>query len=286
MERIVDPKEFQRRCMADRAEGLRTALVPTMGFLHAGHASLLRWARENADRVYLSVFVNPTQFGPGEDLEAYPRDEEHDLDLAESCGVDRVFTPEPGSVYDSGHATWVEVPPLARHLCGVARPVHFRGVATVVSILLNLAQPTLAVFGQKDWQQLALIRRMVRDLHIPTRIEGRPIVREADGLALSSRNVYLAPAERAQAPGLHQGLLEAARLAGQGLREAAAVKGAIAAYYAQHVPLGEVDYIEIVDPDTIEPVQALTGPALAAVAVRLGKARLIDNELLPAPPEA
>lgn len=280
MQRFVDPGQFQKHCMADRAAGLVTALVPTMGFLHAGHASLISWARENAQRVYLSIFVNPTQFGPGEDLDAYPRDEERDLALAEELGVDAVFTPEAGGVYGPGHATWVEVPALARHLCGVSRPVHFRGVATVVTVLLNLAQPTMAVFGQKDWQQLALIRRMARDLHIPTDVVGRPIVREDDGLALSSRNVYLGPAERAQAPGLHQGLLNAAALARGGLRDAARLKQAIAEHYAAHVPLGEVDYIEIVDPEAIEPVETLTGPALAAVAVRLGGARLIDNELL------
>jgi len=280
MDIVRDPQQFQDQALAARARGLATALVPTMGFLHEGHASLIRWAAANADRVCVSVFVNPTQFGPGEDLAAYPRNPEGDAALAEACGADVLFTPEPGALYAPDHCTWVEVPPLARHLCGASRPVHFRGVATVVTMLLNLAQPGVAVFGQKDWQQLALIRRMVRDLHLPCRIEGRPIVREADGLALSSRNVYLGPGERAQAPELHAGLLGAAALARAGQRDAAALKAAITAHYAAHVPAGEVDYIEIVDPETVEPVATLTGPALAAVAVRLGRARLIDNELL------
>jgi pantoate--beta-alanine ligase len=280
MEIISDPKLFQDQALAERARGRVTALVPTMGFLHEGHASLIRWAAANADTVYVSVFVNPTQFGPGEDLEAYPRDPERDVALAEACGARAVFMPEPGAIYAPDHCTWVEVPPLARHLCGASRPVHFRGVATVVSILLHLALPHVAVFGRKDWQQLAVLKRMARDLHLPCRIEGRPIVREADGLALSSRNVYLGPAERAQAPELHAGLLHAAALARAGQRDAAALKAAIAAHYAEHVPAGEVDYIEIVDPENVQPVATLEGPALAAVAVRLGRARLIDNELL------
>lgn len=280
MEIISDPKLFQDQALAERARGRVTALVPTMGFLHEGHASLIRWAAANADTVYVSVFVNPTQFGPGEDLEAYPRDPERDVALAEACGARAVFMPDPGAIYAPDHCTWVEVPPLARHLCGASRPVHFRGVATVVSILLHLALPHVAVFGRKDWQQLAVLKRMARDLHLPCRIEGRPIVREADGLALSSRNVYLGPAERAQAPELHAGLLHAGALARAGQRDAAALKAAIAAHYAEHVPAGEVDYIEIVDPENVQPVATLEGPALAAVAVRLGRARLIDNELL------
>lgn len=280
MDIITDPKRFQERAMADRAAGLTTALVPTMGYFHDGHVSLMRHARQNADRLYVSLFVNPTQFGPGEDLDAYPRDPERDAEKAREAGVDVLFTPAKDAVYAPDHATAVEVPSLAENLCGKSRPVHFRGVATVVTILLNLAQPTIAVFGEKDWQQLALIRRMVRDLHMPTRIVGRPIHREADGLAMSSRNVYLTEAERAQAPALHQGLLAAAALAQSGETSAQQVKKVIAAHYAEHVPAGEVDYIELVDADTIQPVDAVTPRTLAAVAVRLGKARLIDNQLL------
>ncbi|WP_461209622.1 pantoate--beta-alanine ligase [Desulfocurvus sp. DL9XJH121] len=280
MQRLNDPAAFQRQAMDHRAQGLTTALVPTMGFFHDGHLSLMRWARENADRVYVSLFVNPTQFGPDEDLAAYPRDLERDAALAEEAGVDVLFTPTPETLYAPDHATWVQVPPLAEHLCGASRPVHFRGVATVVTMLLNLAQPSVAVFGQKDWQQLALIRRMVRDLHMPVRIEGRPIAREADGLALSSRNVYLTPAHRAQAPGLRRGLLVLEGLVQGGERDADRLKEALAAYYARHVPDGEIDYVELVDPDAIRPVELVAGPVLAAVAVRLGKARLIDNLLI------
>lgn len=280
MLRTDDPNTFQQLATADRAGGLVTALVPTMGFFHDGHLSLMRWARDNADRVYVSLFVNPSQFGPDEDLEAYPRDLERDAALAAGAGVDVLFTPSPDVLYAPDHATWVQVPALAEHLCGAQRPVHFRGVATVVTMLLNLAQPSLAVFGQKDWQQLALIRRMVRDLHVPTRIVGRPIAREADGLALSSRNVYLEPEHRAQAPGLHEGLMHIRALAREGQREAARLKQALADFYAEHVPDGIIDYVELVDPDAIRPVERVDGPTLAAVAVRLGRARLIDNQLI------
>jgi len=280
MQRITDPKTFQAMAMADRGKGLTTALVPSMGFFHAGHLSLMRWAREHADRVYVSLFVNPTQFGPSEDLDAYPSDLARDSALAAEAGVDALFTPARDAVYAADHATWVEVPELGANLCGVTRPIHFRGVATIVTILLNLAQPTYAVFGQKDWQQLAIIRRMVRDLFVPTTIVGRPIVREDDGLAMSSRNVYLGAAERAQAPALQKGLAHIAALAEAGERDAAALKKALADFYAEHCPAGEVDYIELVDPDDIRTVDKLSGPTLAAVAVRLGKARLIDNKLL------
>ena len=280
MLRIDDPQTFQQLAMADRAQGLTTALVPTMGYFHEGHLSLMRWARDNADRVYVSLFVNPTQFGPDEDLDAYPRDEEKDARLAAEAGVDALFTPSSDTLYAPNHATWVQVPALAEHLCGKSRPVHFRGVATVVSILLNLAQPSFAVFGQKDWQQLALIRRIVRDLRIPTRIEGRPIVREADGLARSSRNVYLSEAGRTQAPGLHKGLEHLLTLVRDGEQDTDKLKDALRAYYAEHVPDGEIDYAELMDPDDIQPVERVTGPTLAAVAVQLGKARLIDNMLL------
>lgn len=280
MLRIDDPKTFQELALADRAQGLTTALVPTMGYFHEGHLSLMRWARDNADRVYVSLFVNPTQFGPNEDLDAYPRNEERDAKLAAEAGVDVLFAPMRDAVYAPDHATWVQVPDLSEHLCGASRPVHFKGVATVVNILLNLAQPTVAVFGQKDWQQLALIRRMVRDLHIPTRIEGRPIMRETDGLALSSRNVYLSEAERAQAPGLQKGLQYLQTLVAGGEKDAATLKDALRSFYAEHVPAGIVDYVELVDPEAIRPVDRVSGPTLAAVAVELGKARLIDNLLL------
>lgn len=277
---VTDPGQFQVLCHQDRCSGLTTALVPTMGYFHAGHLSLMDHARSKAERVYVSLFVNPTQFGPGEDLEAYPRDFDRDASLAEAHGVDMLFAPDPVAVYPPGHATLVKVPALAEHLCGRSRPVHFQGVATVVAKLLILAQPSLAVFGQKDWQQLALIRRMARDLFLPTEIVGRPIVREPDGLAMSSRNVYLSPEERAQAPQIRAGLLLVRESYAAGERDPDALRQVLARHLAERLPLGEPDYLEFVDRDGIQPVPAADDRTLAAAAVRLGRARLIDNILL------
>ncbi|MEW5774501.1 MAG: pantoate--beta-alanine ligase [Thermodesulfobacteriota bacterium] len=277
---VTDPGEFSALCRQDRCAGLITALVPTMGYFHAGHLSLMDHARSRAGRVYVSLFVNPTQFGPGEDLAAYPRDLDRDAALAESRGVDLLFAPEPGAMYAPDHATVVQVPALAEHLCGQSRPVHFQGVATVVAKLLILAAPSLAVFGQKDWQQLALVRRMARDLFLPTEILGRPIVREQDGLAMSSRNVYLTPEERAQAPQIRAGLLLVRERYAAGERDPAALRQVLAAHLAERLPLGAPDYLEFVDRDSIQPVAAADERTLAAVAVRLGRARLIDNIIL------
>lgn len=253
-----------------------------MGYLHEGHLSLISWARENADKVVVSLFVNPTQFGPQEDLDAYPRDVEHDAGLAAAHGADVLFTPVPEKMYLSGHATWVEVPELARGLCGRSRPTHFRGVTTVVAKLLLLAIPSLAVFGEKDFQQLQIIKRMAKDLNFPSRIVGRPIVREPDGLAMSSRNANLAPEEREQAPHLYQGLRLADELLHQGERDTAVLRRAVAEYYARQLPLAGEDYIEFVDPDTLQAVEEISSPVLLAVAVQFGGARLIDNMLLTA----
>ena len=265
-----------------RAEGKRIALVPTMGYFHAGHISLMRRAAALADRVIVSRFVNPTQFGPGEDLAAYPRDPERDAALAAEAGVHALFQPDPASMYYPDHATWVEVPALSGTLCGISRPTHFRGVCTVVLKLFHLARPHVAVFGEKDWQQLAIIRRMVRDLNVDVRIEGHPIVREADGLALSSRNAYLTPEERAQAPGIYQGLLMLRERVRGGERDTATLTQAMVDHLKSEVPLGTPDYISIVHPDSLETLTRLEDAALVAVAVRLGRARLIDNlRLLP-----
>ena len=314
MQIIASPQEFQKLCWAWRTQGLRTALVPTMGFLHAGHVSLIQWARANAERVMVSLFVNPTQFGPNEDLDRYPRDPEGDAAKALAAGADALFIPAPGSMYPQGFATTVSVTGLTQGLCGRSRPGHFNGVATVVSKLLLLSLPSVAVFGQKDWQQLAVIRRLAADLDFPVEIMGCPIVREPDGLALSSRNVSLNPAERAQAPAIHQGLLlarewavEAAPAspesastapsaakgeAGHSARPAAtlAAKSAaspvaaliarLKAHYERAMPEGVIDYIECVHPETMEPLEQLVGPALMAVAVKFSRARLIDNMLL------
>lgn len=271
---------LQEQCLEWRKQGLTTALVPTMGFFHAGHESLMRYARERADKVILSLFVNPTQFGPTEDLAAYPRDVERDMGIARSHGVDLMFMPEPGTMYAADHATWVEVPELAAGLCGLTRPVHFRGVCTVVMKLFMLTQPSLAVFGQKDWQQLAIIKRMVRDLNIPVRIEGCPIVREADGLALSSRNVYLTAEERTQAPAIHAGLQHARDLVAAGERDVTVLATAVREFWAQHLPAGTEDYLSFVHPESLAPLTQLNDTALCAVAVRMGKARLIDNMLM------
>lgn len=277
---IQDPKELQALCREWRAQGQSVALVPTMGYFHAGHLALMDRARPLADKLVVSLFVNPTQFGPNEDLDSYPRDAEHDAALAERHGVDVLFTPEPGGMYAPDHGTWVAVPELAKGLCGASRPVHFRGVCTVISKLFHLVGPDVAVFGEKDWQQLAIIRRMVRDLDFPVRIEAQPIVREADGLALSSRNVRLGPEERAQAPQIQQGLRTLQALIRSGERSAAKLQQALHEYYDEHLPLGEVDYIAIVDPENLAPLERIEKRALAAVAVQLESARLIDNFLL------
>ena len=277
---ITDPKELQTQCLEWRSQSLTIGLVPTMGFLHEGHIALMNRARPECDKLVVSLFVNPTQFGENEDLDKYPHDFDGDCAKAKTCGVDLIFAPAPDAMYTPDHATWVEVPRLATHLCGKSRPVHFRGVCTVVTKLFQLAQPTTAVFGQKDWQQLAIIRRMVRDLNMPIEIIGHPIVREADGLALSSRNAYLTDEERAAAPAIRRGLLALSDRIQNGERDPKAAKKSLHDEYASTLPMGIVDYIEMVDPDSIEPVTAITGPVLVAVAIHVGKARLLDNLLI------
>jgi pantoate--beta-alanine ligase len=280
MMRIDTPAAMQELALEWRKEGLRVGLVPTMGYWHEGHLSLMRWAREHCDVLVASIFVNPTQFGPGEDLENYPSDVERDSALARDCGVDVLFTPVRDDMYSPDHGTWVTVPELTANLCGRSRPIHFRGVATVVCKLFNLVQPAFAAFGEKDWQQLAVIRKMARELNFPVRVEGRPIVREADGLAMSSRNVYLTPEERAVAPHIQKGLRLLEDLVRSGQSDGAALREAVTKYYAANIPTGKLDYLELVDPSTIEAVERVEGDVLAAVAMRLGKARLIDNKYI------
>ncbi|EGB16412.1 pantoate/beta-alanine ligase [Pseudodesulfovibrio mercurii] len=277
---ITDPTELQRQCLTWRRQGHTIGLVPTMGYLHHGHTSLIDRARPECERLVVSVFVNPTQFGENEDLSTYPRDFDSDRAKAEAHGVDLLFAPEPGVMYADNHATWVEVPRLGANLCGATRPIHFRGVCTVVTKLFMLTQAEVAVFGEKDWQQLAVLRRMVRDLNMPVKLIGHPIVREADGLALSSRNAYMTEAERAAAPNIRKGLLKLAEKARNGERDCEVLKRFLADEFAVTLPMGQVDYIEIVDPDEISPVKTVARSALAAVAVRMGKARLIDNILI------
>jgi pantoate--beta-alanine ligase len=280
MERIQDPAEFRESCRQWRESGLRLALVPTMGYLHEGHLSLMDEAARRADISVASIFVNPVQFGPGEDLDRYPRSLERDCELAEQHGVDLIFTPQPGAMYHPDHAAWIDVPDLSRTLCGASRPGHFRGVCTVVAKLLHLARPHVAVFGQKDWQQLAILRRMVRDLDFDVEIAGMPIVREEDGLALSSRNVNLDQDERQRAPQIYAGLRMVREMALGGERDARALLGALAEHIAAKLPDAEADYLELVDPESMERVDRIMGPTLLAVAVKMRNARLIDNLLL------
>ena len=271
--------DVRRAVKAWRKEGLTVGLVPTMGYLHEGHASLVKAAKASCDRVVVSVFVNPTQFGPNEDLESYPRDFEHDCTLLEDLGTDLVFHPEPTELYYPDASTWVEVPSLAQNLCAKTRPTHFRGVCTVVSKLFHIAAPDKAFFGQKDAQQLAVIRRMVRDLNFDLEIVGCPIVREADGLAKSSRNTYLNLKERQAALVLNHSLKKAYSLIEAGETDTnkllAVIKESIAAE-----PLAKLDYAEAVDADSMKPLAAVTGNVLFAIAVYIGKTRLIDNFLV------
>jgi pantoate--beta-alanine ligase len=254
----------------------RLGLVPTMGYLHAGHLSLVEAARRENDRVAASLFVNPTQFGPREDLSRYPRDLDRDTRLLEDAGCDLLFAPPPAEIYPPGFETAIDVGSVAAALEGARRPGHFRGVATVVMKLFGIFQPDRAYFGQKDAQQLAVIRKMARDLDLTVEIRACPTVREADGLAMSSRNVYLTPEERRAAPILHRALLAGRDRWAAGERDAEALRQAIRAVLAEE-PLVRVDYVSVADPDTCREMERVVGPALLSLAAFLGKARLIDN---------
>jgi pantoate--beta-alanine ligase len=254
-------------------------LVPTMGALHAGHLSIVSRARTENDRVAASIFVNPTQFGANEDLAAYPRSLEKDLRLLESLGVDAVWTPSPEDVYPHGFQTFVTVDEVSAPLEGARRPGHFRGVATVVAKLFNLFQPDRAYFGQKDAQQVAVIRRMVADLSFPVEVVACPIVREADGLALSSRNVYLSSEERRAAPVLNRALLAVRADFESGERDAGRLRAVLARTLAGE-PLARPDYVSVADTGTLLEIERVTGPALVSLAVRFGGTRLIDNVVL------
>lgn len=282
MQIIADPQHFQAACLNLKREGLTLALAPTMGALHDGHKSLMIKGRSLADKLLVSIFVNPAQFGPNEDFASYPRDFERDCEIARACGADILFAPENSAMYAPSHATWVEVPALAKTLCGATRPGHFRGVCTVVLKLFNLAQPDIAIFGEKDRQQLCIIKKMTTDLNLPIKVHGCPTVREADGLALSSRNQRLTPEERRQAAHIIKGLHLAKELRGNGETSAAKLSKAIRDYWRVQMPGGEVDYLEFVHPDTLAPADSVKNPAIAAAAVKFSGARLIDNILLEA----
>ena len=261
-----------------RNEGLRGGLVPTLGYLHEGHKSLIVKAVSENDRVVVSDFVNPTQFGVNEDLASYPRDMERDAAVCEEAGADLIFHPQPEEMYFADNCTFVNMDKLTKGLCGKTRPTHFRGVCTVVSKLFHIVTPDRAYFGQKDAQQLAVIRRMVRDLNFDIEIVGCPIVREKDGLAMSSRNTYLSGEERKAALILHKSLLLGKQMMEQGERDAAKVKTAII-QNMETEPLAKVDYVEIVHPDSLEDIDIIEGESLIATAVYIGKTRLIDNEI-------
>ncbi|MBD3369508.1 pantoate--beta-alanine ligase [Candidatus Fermentibacteria bacterium] len=270
-------------CEDWREDGLQIGFVPTMGALHSGHTSLVDISLERADRTVVSIFVNPTQFGEKEDLDAYPRDPESDANALREMGVDAVFLPSEEEMYPPGYSTYVEVEGVSDGLCGSFRPGHFRGVATVCTVLFRILRPHLAVFGRKDAQQLAVIRRLVRDLRLDVEVVAGPIVREPDGLALSSRNSYLSRLEREQATALYRGLLRAEGLAGEGRTDPAALRSAVRAEIESQ-PLLSAQYVELVDPSTMRPLERLDRRGLLAVAVFAGRTRLIDNILID-PPE-
>lgn len=268
-----------RRCLEEaRAAGKKVGLVPTMGYLHEGHMSLIRRARADNGVVIVSIFVNPTQFGPGEDLERYPRDLARDSQLCSEAGADVIFAPEAAEMYPEGFQTYVEVCQVSQSLCGASRPGHFRGVATVVAKLLNIVGPCRAYFGQKDAQQLAVIRRMAEDLNMPVEIVPMPIVRESDGLAMSSRNTYLDEIERASSLVLSRALKLARRLIEKGERRAAELHQAMRTLIETE-EFAEIDYVAIVNHRTMQPVETVDSGTLIALAVRIGRTRLIDNML-------
>ena len=279
MQIVKTVEDVRKQVKVWRERGLSVGLVPTMGCLHEGHKSLIDKAVEQNDCVVVSVFVNPIQFGPTEDLATYPRDLEHDAAICEEAGADLIFHPQPEEMYYDDFCTYIDMDNLTKGLCGRTRPTHFRGVCTVVGKLFHIVGPDRAYFGQKDAQQLAVIRRMVRDLNFPLQIVGCPIVREEDGLAKSSRNTYLSPEERKAAVILHKGLEKGEEMVRAGERDAGKVKKAICDIIESE-PLAKIDYVDIVDFDNIQEKEVLEGSVLAAVAVYIGKTRLIDNFII------
>jgi len=277
---IIESISAMRRWSADeRRQHRRIALVPTMGYLHEGHLALMREAKQRSDRVVVSIFVNPAQFSPSEDFAAYPRDLERDRGLLENENIDALFLPSTDEMYPAGAQTHVEVEKLSLPLCGAVRPEHFRGVATVVAKLFNIVQPQVAIFGDKDYQQLQVIRRMARDLSMDVEIVGHPIVREPDGLAMSSRNAYLTPEERRAALCLSRSLCKAERFLRRGETSASALLALVRAELAKE-PLAQVEYVKLCDTESLDDLERVEGTALLALAVRFGRARLIDNRVL------
>ena len=279
---IATVSELRQTLDAVRRRGKKIGLVPTMGALHAGHLSLVRAANEQCDYTVVTIFVNPSQFGPAEDLDKYPRTLEADLDALSQYGVPLVFVPSNKEVYRPDHDTWVESGSVAKPLEGECRPVHFRGVATVVLKLFNMVQPQVAYFGAKDYQQALVIRRMVGDLNLPIEVRVCPTVREPDGLAMSSRNAYMSSDQRRRALLLWKSLCLARRMVETGQRNAAAIAEQMRAVIGEAEDV-RIDYVALVDPETLKPVSEIHRPTLAALAVKIGQTRLIDNCLLEPP---
>lgn len=273
--------ELRRARAEERRAGASAGFVPTLGFLHEGHLSLVDRARGLADRTVVSIFVNPTQFGPDEDLEAYPRDLERDVEAAAERGVDLVFAPDEREMYPVPQTVWVDPGPIAARLCGASRPGHFRGVLTVVAKLFAIVEPDVAVFGRKDFQQSVLVSRMVEELRLPVRVEVAPIVREADGLAMSSRNTYLSPGERQTAGSVPRALREARARYAAGERDAKALEAGAASVLREAG--ARVEYVEVVDPTTLERLERARPEAICALAAHVGETRLIDNAPLSGP---
>ncbi len=279
MQVLPDIPEMQS--WSDRAwrQGKRIALVPTMGFLHEGHLSLVRQGRHRGDLLVVSIFTNPTQFAPSEDFDSYPRNLERDVRLLAEEGVDFVFNPTPEDMYPRGYQTFVDVERVSRPLCGARRPGHFRGVATVVLKLFNIVRPHVALFGLKDYQQIQVVRRMLEDLNLAVEIVACPTVRDPDGLAMSSRNRYLGPAEREAAGCLPRALARAEALVRGGETAAGRIREAVVAEVARQ-PAAQLEYAELCHPGELHPVAEVRGPTLLALSARVGKARLIDNRIL------
>jgi pantoate--beta-alanine ligase len=276
IEKINTMQELSERW---RSDGHTIACVPTMGFLHEGHIELLREGKMRGDRLIMTLFVNPTQFGPHEDYTGYPRDTEGDLSKARSVGVDVVFMPTAEGMYPEGYQTTITVGEITKYLCGRSRPGHFAGVTTVVAKLFHITKPHLAIFGEKDYQQLVVIRQMVRDLNMGIEIIGVATVREEDGLAMSSRNTYLSSEERLSALSLKRGLDLAQAMVKEGEKDSSTISGEVRKLILSH-PFTNIDYISISDPETLIDVETIDKPSLLALAVKVGKARLIDNVIL------
>lgn len=279
MKVVTTVKEVRELVKGWKKEGQSVGFVPTMGYLHEGHGSLISAARKDNDKVVVSIFVNPMQFGPTEDLESYPRDLEKDSAYCESLGADLIFHPEASEMYTDGFSSFVDMSVLTEELCGLSRPVHFRGVCTVVNKLFNIVQPDRAYFGQKDAQQLAIIKHMVEDLNMDVTVIGCPIVREEDGLAKSSRNTYLSPEERKAALVLSKTIFMGQKLVEEGMTDAKKLV-ALMKENIEKEPLAKIDYVKAVDGLTMQQVDTLKSPGLVAMAVYIGKTRLIDNFMI------